>query len=143
MTKKYDPHATYYSLYIHNADTLQIINELALKLGNRNAVLNYALDIGAPILSARFAGREVKPTKEQNSQNQAVAREIKELRKIVNDVFAEMCVQETMMAGMYNALVAYADGEDIDARALRDGSLCDLPELVAGIKGDLTRKRKN
>jgi hypothetical protein len=48
-----------------------------------------------------------------------------------------MAIQETMIAGLFNATVAQLDGEAVNAETLRDGSLCDLPELVSGLKEDL------
>lgn len=141
MATKFDQKATRYSLLIHNADTLSLINELATKLSNRNAVLNDALDIGVPILYARIFGKDVKETREQKSHNPTVGRELKELRRVIDDLFIEMNVQETMLAGLFNALIAQAEGVAVNAESLRDGSLCDLPELVARIKEDLLEIR--
>lgn len=137
--------AKYFTLRVHNADTLALINELAVKLGNRNAVLNDALDIGVPILYARIFGKDVKQSREQKSHSPSVGRELKELRRVIDDLFIEMNVQETMLAGLFNALIAYLAGTVINAESLIDGSLCDLPELVAKIKEDLidTRNRSD
>lgn len=130
---------------VHEDDTLQLINELAKKFNNRNAVLNDALDIGVPILYARIFGKDVKQSRESKSHSPSVGREIKELRRVIDDLFIEMNVQETMLAGLFNALVAQLDGDAVNPESLRDGSLCDLPELVAKIKEDLidTRKRSD
>ncbi len=141
--RKPNPNAASYSLYIHNADTLSLVNELAAKSGNRNAVLNDALDIGVPILYARIFGKDAKtPSEQKPLYSPSVGRELKELRRVIDDLFVEMTVQETMLAGLYNAKIAALDGDDINAEALRDGSMCDLPELVAGLKADLTEKPK-
>lgn len=146
MSTKFNKKATRFSVLIHNADTLQLINELADKLGGkRNAVLNEALDIGVPILYARIFGKDVKQANEQKAHSPSVGRELKELRRVIDDLFIEMNVHETMLAGLYNAEIAKLDGTPVNAEALRDGSLCDLPELVAKIKEDLidTRNRSD
>ncbi len=145
MSTRFDNNSIRYSVLIHNADTLLLINELAVKFKNRNAVLNDALDIGVPILYARIFGKDVKQSREQKSHSPSVGREIKELRRVIDDLFIEMNVQETMLAGLYNALLAYLLGGAINPEGLLDGSLCDLPELVAKIKEDLidTRKRSD
>lgn len=132
-----------YSLRIHNVDTLTLINELAIKLGNRNAVLNDALDIGVPILYARVFGKDVKKEREQKDQRPSVGRELKELRRVIDDLFIEMNVQETMVAGLFNTLIAQLDGSAVNAESLRDGSICDLPELVAKIKEDLIGTKRS
>lgn len=145
MSKKLNPNAHIFSVLVHNADTLRLVNELAAKFNNRNAVLNDALDIGVPILYARIFGKDVKQSRESKSHSPSVGREIKELRRVIDDLFIEMNVQETMLAGLFNALVAQLDGDAVNPEGLRDGSLCDLPELVARIKDDLidTRKRSD
>lgn len=145
MPKSHNKEPTFFALRIHNADTLQLVNELAAKFKNRNAVLNDALDIGVPILYARIFGKDVKQSRESKSYSPSVGREIKELRRVIDDLFIEMNVQETMLAGLFNALVAQLDGDAVNPEGLRDGSLCDLPELVARIKDDLidTRKRSD
>lgn len=130
------------TLRVRNADTYTLINELAVKLGKRSVVLNDALDIGVPILYARIFGKEVQQSHEQKSHSPSVGRELKELRRVMDDLFVEMNVQETMLAGLFNALIAQADGEPVNAEGLRDGSLCDLPELVAKIKEDLIETRQ-
>lgn len=135
--KKHNPQAVSFSLYIHDAKTLELINELAAKFGNRNAVLNDALRLGVPTLYARVFGKEVAVDKDKTSRSPTVGRELKELRRGSDDLFVELAVIETMIAGLYNAKLAELDGDDVNAESLRDGSLCDLPELVAGIKADL------
>ncbi len=143
MGKKLNLNANIFSVLIHNADTLSLINELAAKIKNRNSVLNDALDIGVPILYARIFGKETKVPSEQSSPHSPkVGRELKELRKVIDDLFIEMAVQETLLAALFNAKVAELDGETVNAENLRDGSLCDLPELVAGLKADLTEPPK-
>lgn len=137
--KPHNNNAKYFTSRIHNAETLRLLNELADKFKNRNAALNDALDIGVPILYARIFGKDVKQEKEQKSHSPSVGRELKELRKVIDDLFIEMNVQETMLAGLFNVLIAQLNGEDVNAEALLDGSMCDLPELVAGLKDDLTR----
>lgn len=134
----FNKNAVLFSTRIHNADTLALVNELAVKLGNRNAVLNEALDIGVPIMYARIFGKTVKnELSAKLPHSPTVGRELKELRKVIDDLFIEMAIQETMISGIFNALVAQLDGEPVNAETLRDGSLCDLPELVAGLKDDL------
>lgn len=130
------------TLRVRNADTLALIYELAVKLGKRSEVLNDALDIGVPILYNRIFGKDVQQSREQKSHSPSVGRELKELRRDVDDLFIEVNVQETMLAGLFNALLAYANGEEINPEGLSDGSLCDLPELVAKIKEDLIETRK-
>lgn len=143
MSRKPNPKARSFTTYIHNADTFNLLNELVAKFGNnRTAVLNDALDIGVPILYARVFGKDVKQSREQKSHNPSVGREMKELRRVIDDLFIEMNVQETMLAGLFNALIAYASGGAINAESLLDGSFCDLPELVAKIKEDLIETRK-
>ena len=131
------------TLRIRNADTLALVNELAVKLGKRSVVLNDALDIGVRILYARIFNKDVQQTNEQKSHNPSVGRELKELRRVIDDLFIAMNVLETMVAGLYNALIAQADGVPINAEGLRDGSMCDLPELVAKIKEDLIGARRD
>lgn len=143
MSTKFNKKATRYSVLVHNNDTLQLINELADKLGGkRNPVLNDALDIGVPILYARIFGKEVKQTNEQRSHSPSVGRELKELRRVIDDLFIETNVLETMLAGLYNVQTATLDGTPVNAEGLLDGSLCDLPELVAKIKEDLIEMRQ-
>ncbi len=138
--KKKQSYKIPYSIRVHNDDTLSLVNELAAKSGNRNAVLNDALDIGVPILYARIFGKDAKtPSEQKPLYSPSVGRELKELRRVIDDLFVEMAVQETMLAGLYNVKTAELDGEDVNAEALRDGSMCDLPELVAGLKADLTK----
>lgn len=142
MGKKLNPDANIFSVLVHNANTLRLIGELAKMLKNRNAVLNEILDIGVPILYARIFGGENKTEKAKQECKPSVGRELKELRRVIDDLFIEMTVQETMLAGLFNAKVAALDGEDVNAESLLDGSMCDLPELVAGIKADLTKNEK-
>lgn len=139
--KKPNTNAAYYSTYIHNADTLALINELAAKLGNRNAVLNDALDIGVPILYARIFGKDVKQSHEQSAHSPAVGRELKELRKVIDDLFVLFNVQEAMLASLFNVKAAELDGKQINSKQLLNGSLSALPEFIAGIKADLTTRR--
>ena len=135
---KFNPNAADITLRIRNADTLALVNELAVKLGNRNAILNEALDIGVPIMYARIFGKAGKPeSAPAPAYSPSVGREMKELRRVIDDLFIEMAIQETMIAGLFNATVAQLDGEAVNAETLRDGSLCDLPELVSGLKEDL------
>ncbi len=143
LVKKPNPNATSYSLYIHNVETLSLINELAKKLGNRNAVLNEALDLGVPIMYSRVFGKDVAATKEKRNHTPSVARELKELRQGLDDLFIAHSIVETLIAGLFNARTAELAGEDVNADALLDGSLCDLPELVAGMKADLMRQRSD
>lgn len=146
MGRKLNPQAKSFTVCIHNADTFNLINELIAKLKNdRTTVINDALDIGVPILYARIFGKDVKQSREQKSHSPSVGRELKELRRVIDDLFIEMNVQETMLAGLFNALSAYLAGTVINAESLTDGSLCDLPELVAKIKEDLidTRNRSD
>ncbi|WP_251547219.1 hypothetical protein [Pumilibacter intestinalis] len=135
---KFNLNAADITLRIHNADTLALVNELAVKLGNRSAVLNEALDIGVPIMYARIFGKAGNPeSAPAPAYSPSVGREMKELRRVIDDLFIEMAIQETMIAGLFNATVAQLDGEAVNAETLRDGSLCDLPELVSGLKEDL------
>lgn len=143
MSKKFNPNSNMFSVLVHNDETLLLINELAKKFGKRNVIVNDALDIGVPILYARIFGKGGNV--EQSAAQQyspSVGRELKELRRVIDDLFIEMNVQETMLAGIFNARLAELDGESVNAEALRDGSLCDLPELVAGMKADLTAAHK-
>lgn len=130
-----------FSIRIRNDETLSLINELAEKRNNRNAVLNDALDIGVKVLYSREFGKDVDAEKKKREHNPSVARELKELRKGVDDLFVAFSIVETLVAGLYNAKTAELDGDDVHAEALRDGSLCDLPELVAEIKADLIAHR--
>ncbi len=143
--RKPNKNANYFTLRIHNDDTLALINELAEKTGNRNAVLNDALDLGAPQLYEKYFGTSVKTAAEESAERAArskdVARELNELKKTVDDLFIEMNIQETLLAGLFNAKACELDGLAPTALALKDGTLCDLPELVAGIKDDLTKSR--
>lgn len=142
MSKKnYNEKAYLYSIRLHNVNTVNLINELSKTTGNRNAILNEALDIGIPLLHARIFGKGTKKEIEQTPYSPSVGRELKLLRRVIDDLFIEMNVQETMLAGLFNALIAQTDGEEINAESLRDGSLCDLPELVARIKEDLLEER--
>lgn len=144
MSTKFNKKATRFSALIHNDDTLQLINELAAKLGNRNAVLNDALDIGAPTLYARVFGKEVKTEAAKKTRHDpSVGRELKELRKIIEDIFVELVAVETMLAGLYNTKTDELDGEEVSAESLRDGSICDLPEFIAGLKSDLVKPEVN
>ena len=139
--KTFDKTATLFSTRIHDAETLSLINELAAKLGNRNAVLNDALKLGVPTLYARVFGKDICTEKEKRAYAPSVGRELKEIRKGLDDLFIAHNILETLIAGLYNAKTAELDGDDVNAECLRDGSLCDLPELVAGIKADLMRQR--
>ncbi len=135
--RKPQKEAICFTIRIHDAKTLELINELTAKLGNRNAVLNDALKLGAPTLYARVFGKEVETEKIQSKHSPTVGRELKELRRGSDDIFIELAVIETMIAGLYNVKIAQLSGEDVNAESLIDGSMCDLPELVAGIKTDL------
>ena len=104
-------------------------------------MLNDALDVGVPIVYSRVFGKDVDAEKKKREHNPSVARELKELRKGVDDLFVAFSIVETLVAGLYNAKTAELDGDDVHAEALRDGSLCDLPELVAEIKADLIAHR--
>lgn len=137
MSKKLNPNANIFSVLVHDAETLSLINELAAKFGNRNAVLNDALKLGIPVLYSRVFGKDVDAEKEKRGHSPSVSRELKELRKGVDDLFIALNIAETLIAGLYNARVAELKGEDVHAESLLDGSLCDLPELVAGIKAEL------
>ena len=139
MSKKHNSESGYFSLYIRSEETMSLINELVLKSGNRNAVLNEALDIGITILYSRTFGKDMDEEKKKREHNPSVARELKELRKVIDDLFVLMNVHETMIAGLFNVKAAELDGEEVNAESLLDGSMCDLPELVAGLKADLTR----
>lgn len=137
MSKKPNPNANMFSVAIRNAETLSLINELAEKCNNRNAVLNDALDIGVKVLYSREFGKDVDAEKKKREHNPSVTRELKELRRVIDDLFTEMTVQETMLAGLFNVKAAELDGDDVHGESLRGGALCDLPELVAKIKADL------
>ena len=137
MKKKFDKDAVRFSVLVHDADTLSLINELAAKFKNRNAVLNDILNIGAPIYYARVFGKDVKSEQAKREHNPSVGRELKALRKDLDDLFVGFSIVETLAAGIFNVLLMQLDGEEVNAEALRDGSLCDLPELVAEIKADL------
>lgn len=123
-----------FSTLIHNAETLSKLSALAKAHGNRNAVLNDALNIGVPILYEREFGREKKQAQQHTP---SLGRELKILRNNTDDLFVELAVIETMIAGLFNVKAAELGGEEVNAGSLLDGSLCDLPELVAGIKSDL------
>lgn len=135
-SKKQPPN--FFALRIHNSDTLRMIEEMLSNFKNRNAVLNEALDLGAPILYARIFGGESKAEKAKQEYRPSVARELKELRRVIDDLFIENNVIEMLLAALFNAKVAALGGEEVNAEALLDGSMCDLPELVAGLKADLT-----
>lgn len=138
----FNKNAALFSTRIHNMDTLQLINELAEKFGNRNAVLNNILDIGAPILYAQFFGKETKAARaEKSTHNPSVGRELKELRKITDDMFVLFNVQEALLASLTNVKAAELNGEKVNAAQLLNGSMSALPEFVAGIKADLTTRR--
>ena len=139
MSERRDKEPTFFALRIHDAETLRLINELAAKSGNRNAVLNDALKLGVPALYERVFGKDTEAEKKKREHNPSVARELKELRKVIDDLFVLMNVHETMIAGLFNVKAAELDGEEVNAESLLDGSMCDLPELVAGLKADLTR----
>ncbi len=140
--KPTDKNAALICVRVHEDDTLKLINELAVKFKNRNAVLNDALNIGVPILYARIFGKDVKQASEQEPHNPSVGREIKELRKVIDDVFVQMLSVETMVAGLFNAKTDELNGDEVSAAGLLDGSGCELPEFVAGLKDDLTRSDK-
>lgn len=137
MANKHNPNAVRYSLLIHDAETLALINELAAKFKNRNAVLNDILKLGAPLYYARVFGKDVAMQKEKQQHTPSVGREIKELRKSTDDTFIALQVLESMIAGLYNVKIAELSGEAVNAEGLLDGSLCNLPEIFAGIKADL------
>ena len=137
MANKHNPNAVRYSLLIHDAETLALINELAAKFKNRNAVLNDILKLGAPLYYSRVFGKDVAMQKEKQQHTPSVGREIKELRKDTDDLFVQLTLIETMIAGLYNVKIAELGGEAVNAEGLLDGSLCGLPELIAGIKADL------
>ena len=135
--RKAQKEASRFTLRVHNAKTLTFINELIDKRNNRNELLNEILDIGVTILYSRVFGKDVDAEKKKREHSPSVTRELKELRKGVDDLFIALSIVETLVAGLYNAHVAELDGDDVNAESLRDGSLCDLPELVAGIKAEL------
>ena len=125
------------TLRIRKDETIALINELAEKRGNRNAVLNDALDIGVKVLYSREFGKDVDAEKKKREHNPSTTRELKELRRLVEEIFVELAPLEVMLAGLFNVKADELDGEDVRGEALRGGALCDLPELAAGIKADL------
>lgn len=135
--RKAQKEASRFTLRVHNAKTLTLINGLIDKRNNRNELLNEILDIGVTILYSRVFSKDVDAEKEKRGHSPSVSRELKELRKGVDDLFIALNIAETLIAGLYNARVAELKGEDVHAESLLDGSLCDLPELVAGIKAEL------
>lgn len=137
MSKKLNSESGYFSLYIRSGETMSLINELAEKRGNRNAVLNDALDIGVKVLYSREFGKDVDAEKKKREHNPSTTRELKELRRLVEEIFVELAPLEVMLAGLFNVKADELDGEDVRGEALRGGALCDLPELAAGIKADL------
>lgn len=140
MSKKLNPDANVFSVVIHDEDTVLLIKELTKIRSNRNAILNDALKLGVPTLYERVFGKEIKTqNKPKSDYSPSVGRELKELRHVIDDLFIEMSIIETMISGLFNAKCMQLDGNDVNAEGLRDGSLCDLPELVAGVKEDLTR----
>lgn len=139
--KSFDKTATLFSTRIHDEKTLSLINELADKLGNRNAVINDALKLGVPTLYARVFGKDVGTEKEKREHAPSMGRELKEMRKDFDELFATFSVVETLVAGLYNAKIAEHSGEDGIAERLSDGSICALPELAAEMKADLMRHR--
>lgn len=126
------------SIRIKDADVLSLLYELVKKTGNRNAVLNEALNIGVPLLYERTFNKEVTINREKREIKLSTERKLKEILDNIKDLFVEMITQEVMIAGLYNTKIAELDGETVRAEELLDGSICDLPELVAGLKADLT-----
>ena len=135
--RKAQKEASKFTLYVRKDETVALINELAEKRGNRNAVLNDALDIGVKVLYSREFGKDVDAEKKKREHNPSTTRELKELRRLVEEIFVELAPLEVMLAGLFNVKADELDGEDVRGEALRGGALCDLPELAAGIKADL------
>lgn len=132
--------SNYCPLRVKNLDTLNLINELSKTNGNRNAILNEALDIGVPLLYARIMGKDVKEELENAttpSHTPSVARELKELRRVIDGLFVEMNVQEMLLAGLFNAKVEELDGNDVNAEQLRSGFLSFLPDVVDDVKSEI------
>lgn len=145
MSKRPDKNATRFSLAVYDDYTLSMLNELAEKFGNRNAVLNEALDIGVPQLYEKYFRNKVKTAAAANADSatssRGVEKQLDEILRTMDDLFVEMNVQETMLAGLYNVKMLELDGAPPTSQALREGNLSDLPELVAGIKEDMTTPR--
>lgn len=146
MPKKQNNKRTFCAVRIYDDNTLQLINELTAKRGiSRNRVLNNVLDIGAPILYAQIFGKETKQmqaaTNEKAQHSPNSARELKELRRVIDDVFVLFNVTEALLASLTNVKAAELNGETVNSAQLLNGSLSALPEFVAGIKADLTTRR--
>lgn len=131
-----------HSIRIRNEETLQLMNELAEKYKNRNKALNDALDVGVQIIYAREFGKDVGEEKKKREHSPSTTRELKELRRVIDEIFVALAPLEVMLSGLFNAKAAELDGEELHGEELRDGSLCDLPELVAGIKADLIGRKE-
>lgn len=146
MPKKQKKEPTFCGLRIYDDDILQLINELTIKREvSRNVVLNNALSIGVPILYAQIFGNEAKQiqaaTNEKAQHSPSSARELKELRRVIDDIFVLFNVTEALLASLTNAKAAELDGKKLNSKQLLNGSLSALPEFVAGIKADLTTRR--
>lgn len=138
MNNKFNKDAVRYSLLLHDADMRDLINELAEKKGNRNTVLNVALQIGVPMLYAREFGKE-QPGSSEPASAPAIGRELKEIRKIQSEMFVEISILEPLLAGLYNVKIDELDGKTVNSKRLLDGSIGELPELVAKYKQELER----
>ena len=146
MPKKQKKESTFCGLRIRDDDMLQLINELTVKRDvSRNVVLNDALFIGVPILYAQIFGKEAKQMQaalnEKTKYNPNTERELKELRRVIDDIFVLFNVTEALLASLTNVKAAELDGKKINSKQLLNGSLSALPEFVAGIKADLTTRR--
>lgn len=145
MPKKQNNKPTFCAVRTHDDDMIQLIDELAPRLGSRNAALCAALSIGMPILYAQIFGKEAKQmqaaTNEKAQHNPNSARELKELRRVIDDVFVLFNVTEALLASLTNVKAAELNGEKVNAAQLLNGSMSALPEFVAGIKADLTTRR--
>lgn len=126
-----------HSIRIRSEETLQLINELAEKSKNRNKVLNDALDVGVQILYSREFGKDLDEEKKKREHNPSTTRELKELRRVIDEIFVALAPLEVMLSGLFNAKAAELDGKELHGEELRGGAICDLPELAAGIKADL------
>ena len=127
---------------IHNASTMQLVNELAEKRGNRNAVLNDILDRGAPLLYAEVFGGKTSPAQPSGKVQPSVGRELKELRRDLDDVYVLLNIFEPMIVGLYNLAAEQLDGEPVNAEELRSGTLSDLPPELADIKREITERHR-
>ena len=142
MSRKPNKEATRFSVAVYNDNTLQMLNEIAAKFGNRTTALNEALDIGVPQLYERYFQKEIKAAADGKNElaerSILVDEELSKIRRVIDDLFIEMNAQEVLLAGLYNVKMLELDGRTPTSQALADGSLCELPEFVAGIKEDMT-----